>query len=118
MCKSQISFDYLEDNFFTEFKWNEIWTQRTATYTQMGDLVDKYVSRNWMRKNILRISEEEWIEMQKEIEEDAKADAENTTGESEESPNSNKESSDKKKIEIESDSEIKINPDKKELEDE
>jgi len=65
--KQELSFDFLEDNFFTEFKWSEIWNQRITTFEAVSPLIGKFVSRNWVRKNILQISEEEWDELLDEM---------------------------------------------------
>jgi hypothetical protein len=64
-------FDYQEDNHFAEFKNADIWTQRFATFQQAKDAVtERYLSRKWVRDNIFKITDEEWDQMQQEIEEE------------------------------------------------
>lgn len=68
--KPQLSYDWQEDNFFTEFKWSEIWQQRFATFSEMQNQIGIYISKNWVRENILHINEEEWEKIQVEIQEE------------------------------------------------
>ncbi len=64
-----LRYDYLEDNFFTEIKWSEIYQNR---FTVMRDAVEAkeqgFVSKEWIRRNILNISDEERDKIEKEIE--------------------------------------------------
>jgi len=70
--KKYIYFDFLKDNHFTEMKDIEIMQTRLSTLRDLNDYVGNYVSKNWVRKNVLRQSEEEIEEIDKEIEEDKK----------------------------------------------
>ena len=60
--KENIRFDYQKDSHFVELKEAEIQRERVQTLRDMEDFVGKYFSSQWVRKNVLRQSEEE-IEM-------------------------------------------------------
>lgn len=67
--KKSIVYDYLKDNHFAEFKEGEIWRERFATMSDVADLVEqKYLSRSWVRRNILRLTDEETEQIKDEIE--------------------------------------------------
>jgi hypothetical protein len=69
--KKKLVYDFLEDNNYAEFKETDIWQNRIQTFMLAVPLVqDRYLSRAWVRKQILRLSDEEWEEMRKEIEEE------------------------------------------------
>ena len=60
-----ISFDFARDNYFSELKDLDIMRERVAIMRDMDDFAGKYVSHTWMRKNILRQTDEE-IELEDE----------------------------------------------------
>lgn len=73
LFSNDINYDFIEDNFFTEQKTQQVWAQRFQSYEAAKDLItDGMVSRAWVRKTLLNISDEEWAEMQKEIEAEKK----------------------------------------------
>jgi hypothetical protein len=65
--KEDINFDYIEDNYFSELKESEMIQQRFGMMRDIEDYIGKYVSHQWVLKNILRQTEEESLQMQKEI---------------------------------------------------
>ncbi len=69
--KKEIRIDYLRDNQFSELKEAEIINSRIASLQQIDPYVGKYYSKNWVRKNVLRLSDEEIDEINQEIEEEA-----------------------------------------------
>jgi hypothetical protein len=69
----KINLEYLRDNQFTEMKEAEILNSRVAILQQVDMFVGKYYSKNWVRKNVLRLSDEEIEEIDNEIEEEAPA---------------------------------------------
>jgi len=73
--KENIAFDYLEDNYFSELKEGEITRERFEMLSGMDEYVGKYISHEWIRKNILRQSDDDIAEINKQIE------AENKSGE-------------------------------------
>ena len=66
--KEDIYFDFIEDNYFSELKEAEIVRERFEMLAQMDEYVGKYVSNQWIRKNILRQNDDEIAEIQKQIE--------------------------------------------------
>jgi hypothetical protein len=75
--RGQLHFDYQQNNFFSEFKWQEVWASRLASFDAAQELVTAgYVSRQWIRETVLHITEDEWEELQKQIEAEKKEAAE------------------------------------------
>ena len=68
--RANMSFVYDIDNHFTELKNNEILLQRIQMLQQMDPYVGKYYSSQWVKKNVLQLTDDEIKEMDKEIEED------------------------------------------------
>jgi len=69
-----IQFDYLYDNHFAELKETELMNERLNLMVQIEPYIGTYYSRDYVKRKILRQTEEEMIEMDKEMEE------ENATG--------------------------------------
>ena len=65
--KEDVTFDFIEDNYFSELKETEMIQQRFGMMRDIEDYIGKYVSHQWVLKNILRQTEEETLQMQKEI---------------------------------------------------
>ena len=70
--KENIRFDYQKDSHFVEMKDAEILRERVTTLRELDEYVGKYVSQQWVRKNILRQSEEEIEIIDKQIEDEEK----------------------------------------------
>jgi len=68
-----IRFDYAKDNYFAELKETEVLTGRLNTLNLIEPYAGKYYSHKWIRKNILRQTDED-IEEQDEIIEDEQDD--------------------------------------------
>jgi hypothetical protein len=66
--KEYISYDFQKDSHFVELKEAEILRERINTLEQMDQFVGKYYSEAWIRKNVLRQSEIEILQIDKEIE--------------------------------------------------
>lgn len=66
-----IVLEYLRDNQFTEMKEADLLNSRVAILQQIDQYVGKYYSKNWVRKNVLRLTDEEIEEIDDEIEEEA-----------------------------------------------
>jgi len=73
--KESISFDYIEDNYFSELKQSEMIRERFEMLSSLDEHIGRFISNEWVRKNILRFNDEEIEEIQKQI------DAENKSGE-------------------------------------
>ena len=65
-----IQFDYLYDNHFAELKDTELMNERLNLMTQIEPYIGTYYSRDYVKRKILRQTEEEMIEMEKEMEEE------------------------------------------------
>ena len=74
--KENIRFDYQKDSHFVEMKDAEIQRERIATLRELDEFVGKYFSQQWVRKNVLRQSEEEIEIMDKQIEDEGNEDGE------------------------------------------
>jgi hypothetical protein len=68
--KEDIYYDFKKDNNFTELRESELMRERIQTLTMMEPFVGKYYSQTWIRKNVLRMSDEEIRTMDKEMEKD------------------------------------------------
>jgi hypothetical protein len=66
--KEDINFDFIEDNYFSELKESEMIRERFEMLSTLDEYVGKYVSNNWVRKNILKFSDEEIEDMAKDME--------------------------------------------------
>ena len=66
--KEAISYDFKKDNSFTEMRDAEIMRERILTATQIDPYIGRYYSSAWVKKHVLRMTQEEIDEMQKEIE--------------------------------------------------
>jgi hypothetical protein len=76
MVRDSISYTFENDNHFEELKNAEIMTERLRLLNDVDQLVGTYFSKEWVRKNVLRMSETEIENMQKEIDQESE-DGEN-----------------------------------------
>ena len=74
--KEKIAFDYIEDNYFSELKESEMLKERFDMLSNLDQYVGKYISNEWIRKNVLRQTDDEIEEIQKQIDQENK-DGEN-----------------------------------------
>lgn len=68
-----IRYDYAIDNYFAELKETEILRDRAQMVRDLDDYVGKYYSNEWIRKNVLRQTDEEIKEIDKQIAEEIKS---------------------------------------------
>ena len=73
--KESIYYDYKKDNNFAEMREAEVLRERVLTATQLDPFIGRYYSSKWIKKNVLRMTEEEINEMEKEIEEEGESAA-------------------------------------------
>ena len=66
--KHLIRYDFLEDNHYQEIKRNEILHGRLEALRNIQDYVGIYYSKDWVRKNVLNLTDTEIEDIQKEIE--------------------------------------------------
>jgi hypothetical protein len=71
---SEIQFDFAKDNYFTELKDGEILDNRINLARNFQDMLGRYYSHEWLRKNILQQSDDDIEEMDKQIEEENNSD--------------------------------------------
>tara|TARA_B100001964_G_C13921261_1_gene460306 strand:- start:396 stop:668 length:273 start_codon:yes stop_codon:yes gene_type:complete len=62
-----INFEYVSDNHFAELKEYEIITERMSILSDVNDYIGQYFSTEWVRRHILRQSDDEMKEMDKQI---------------------------------------------------
>ena len=65
--RNDITYNFVNDNHFEELKEAEIMAERLRILGEVDPLVGKYFSLSWVRKNVLRMTEEEIDTMQREI---------------------------------------------------
>jgi len=65
--RNNITYNFVNDNHFEELKEGEIMAERLRILGEVDPLVGKYFSLAWVRKNVLRMTEEEIEQMQREI---------------------------------------------------
>lgn len=70
LIKEDINYDYVEDNFFTELKKSEIIGNRFQQLQMIENSIGTFVSKTWVAKNVLQLTDEEWEQMKKEMDEE------------------------------------------------
>ena len=65
--RNSIHYDFKEDNYFSELKQTEIMTERLRLAGEIDPLVGKYYSMKWVRENVLRMTEDEIKQVDKEL---------------------------------------------------
>jgi polyhydroxyalkanoate synthesis regulator phasin len=68
--RRDIKYDFKQDNYFTELKENEVLTERVNTLALIDPFVGKYFSEDWVKRNVLRMSDDEILELDKAVEAD------------------------------------------------
>ena len=65
--KNKIIFDYARDNYFSELKEAEILRERIAVLNEVEPFVGQYFSKEYVRKDILRMTDEQIKKIKAEI---------------------------------------------------
>jgi hypothetical protein len=68
IAQNSITYNFANDNHFEELKESEIMTERLRLLGEIDPLVGKYFSLSWVRKNVLRMTEDEIAVIGREIE--------------------------------------------------
>ena len=68
--QEQIYYDYLKDNNFTELKEAELLRERIGLLNVVDPYIGRYYSTNWVKKNVLQMSNDEVEQMEKQIEDE------------------------------------------------
>ena len=71
--QDRIGFQFAKDSHFSELKESEILKDRLASARDAEDFVGKYYSREWVRKSILRQTEDDVEQIDKQIKEEQAA---------------------------------------------
>ena len=72
--KNNIRYNFQQDNHFTELKDAEILRERLQSLDSIQNYVGEYFSKEWVRKNILRMSDEDIEEMEEQIAEEKESE--------------------------------------------
>jgi hypothetical protein len=82
LIKEKISIDFKRDNYFAELKDFEVLSARMDMLGKVGEFIGRYYSEKWVRRNVLRQSDDDIEKMDLEIaEEKAKGDIAPDAGE-------------------------------------
>ncbi len=65
-----IRVDYNRDNHFAELKESEILKERIQTLDMVSQYVGEYFTKDWVMKNVLKLSEEDIKELEDKVEDD------------------------------------------------
>lgn len=65
--RSNVKFDFARDNYFTELKDTEILSQRINAAQAIDPFVGRYYSAEWVRKNVLKQSDDDIIVMDEQM---------------------------------------------------
>ena len=67
IMKENIYYDFIKDNNFTELKDAELMTNRLSLLQTIDPYTGRYFSQLWIQRNVLRLSDDQIEEMDKEI---------------------------------------------------
>lgn len=70
--KENIHYDFIRDNNITELKEAEVMKDRLGLLSQVDEYTGRYFSQVWIQRNVLRLTDDEIAEMQKEIDDEKK----------------------------------------------
>jgi hypothetical protein len=65
--KNNIHVDFMKDNHFTELAEAEMWRDRLSTLDQAWNYAGELFSKEWIMKEVLKMSENEYADMQKQM---------------------------------------------------
>ena len=74
--RKNITYDFRQDNHFTELKNLDIMNERITAVGNVENYVGKYFSAEYIKKHILHQTEDQIIEMQHQMDDEATAEAE------------------------------------------
>jgi len=72
LISEHIQYDFLYDNQFAELKQNEMLNERLGSLATIEPYIGKYYSNEWVRRNVLRQTDSEMVEMDDQIEQEIK----------------------------------------------
>jgi hypothetical protein len=65
--KTYIAYDFIEDNYFSELKQAEMMRERFEMLGTVDEYAGKYVSNEWIAKNVLKMDDDSIKDMEKQI---------------------------------------------------
>jgi hypothetical protein len=68
--KEFVFYDFVKNSNFAELRDSELLRERIGTLNQIDPYVGRYFSPTWVRKNVLKMTDEEIEEMDKEIQDE------------------------------------------------
>ena len=68
--KEFVFYDFVKNSNFVELRESELLRERISTLNQIDPYVGRYFSPSWVKKNVLRFTDEEIEEMEKEIQDE------------------------------------------------
>lgn len=74
--KDKIRYNFMNDNHFEELKETEILRDRLAILADISNYTGAYFSKEWVRKNVLRMTEDDIEEIKKQMETEAEEEPE------------------------------------------
>jgi hypothetical protein len=69
--KNQIRYKFSQDNYYAELKETEILRERITMLRDIDDYAGKFYSHEWIRRHVLRQTDEEMQEIDEQIKEEA-----------------------------------------------
>jgi hypothetical protein len=69
--RNRIHFEFQKDNYFAELKQEEILRERINTLGMLDPYVGNYFSKEWVQKEVLRLSDEDIAQMNEQIAQEA-----------------------------------------------
>lgn len=68
--KQNIYYDFIKDNNFSELKEAELMRERLSLLSSVDTYTGRYFSHTWIQRNVLRLTDDEIAQMQKEMDEE------------------------------------------------
>jgi hypothetical protein len=69
--QEEISYDFISDTYFSELKEAEILKERLSILSDVDNYTGRYFSKAWIQKEVLRMTEDEIKEIEKQIQEES-----------------------------------------------
>lgn len=67
---NDITYNYARDNYFAELKDLEMFRERSALLNEFDPYAGKYYSHAWIRKNVLKQTDDEMEELDQQMEQE------------------------------------------------
>ena len=77
--KNDITIEYSRDNYFSELKESELFKERIQTLDMINQYVGEYFTKDWVMKNILKLSEEDMKELEQKVDDENEEEARKDT---------------------------------------